>query len=115
MRIRSVIRGISTAVPCDEVDRCQICQFAFSEQNKHPPKMFVATTYSAEVNMVTYDDVISGQAKVPFTERPAWISAQEEDQIHSILRDLVSSEQKPEKKQTNKHYTAIKRIPHKFI
>ena len=28
-------------VPCENVEKCQICQFAFSQQDMHPPRMYV--------------------------------------------------------------------------
>ena len=139
-------------IPCEDSERCQICQFAFQEQDMHPPKMYVASTRDgaknggtvhppvparagpvshhrngtdgsagavgstdllgddAEIKMVTYEDVITGRARVPFTERPAWISVQAEDQIHQLLTGLIKNGQKPEKKQTNRHFTQLKKM-----
>ena len=100
-------------VTCENPEKCQICQFAYKEQDKHPPRMFIgytATHPPSSINMVSYDDVITGKVKVPFIERPAWISVQNEDNAHSIVTDLISKGQKPEKKQTNRHFTTVKRM-----
>ena len=160
-------------VPCENVEKCQICQFAFSQQDMHPPRMYVNNidgstpsisgtvhppapveaggvtchyngtfgsaavlgsadpgtcvvptaqhhrctqpnlvdqAYLCTVAVVTYDDVASGKVRLPFVERPAWISVQREDQVHALLTSLVEKGQKPERKQTNKHFTVLKRM-----
>ena len=100
-------------VPCDNPDKCQICTFAFQQQELNPPKMFIGSVSSmppSSVNTVTYEQVLSGQVRIPFIERPAWISVQKEDQVHSLLTELLEHGQKPEKKKTNKHFTSLKRM-----
>ncbi len=101
-------------IPCENSDQCQICQFAFKEQDMHPPKMFIASVEEGNkstVNMVTYEDVINGKMRVPFTERPAWVSVQADDQVHDMLSGLIKRGQKPEKKrqtgtlQSSRNYT----------
>ena len=99
--------------------------FAFKQQDSHPPRMFVGAVCDEGVDPlpgitaearpptvynITYEQVVTGQVKVPFIERPAWISVQSEDQVHSMLAQLIKQGQKPEKKKTNKHFTSLKRM-----
>ena len=80
---------------CNE-PRCQICKY-MSEQcliGEH-----------CVVNNVTVQDILSGSARLPLTEKPAWLQIQKEDDTHNRLFKLISSGGlQPEKKlrgQTN--------------
>ena len=67
---------------------CQIC-------------LFIRQTEDSVVNRVTPQDVLSGQQKLPFTSRPAWVSIQSECQDLRRTHAYLHQGTRPSKKLTN--------------
>ena len=116
-------------IPCENRDKCQLCNYAFSLQDHAPANMFIAritvdemesrsasfpfaeeTSTTAFIARVTVDDIESGSVRIPFSERPSWIKIQEDDLVHKQLKDLILNGQTPVKKKTGKHFTLLKRL-----
>jgi hypothetical protein len=76
-------------LPCNE-SRCQICKY-MTEQ--------CIIGEQCNVNSISVQDILSGSAKIPLTEKPAWVSVQKNDDMHKRLYKLITSGGlQPEKK-----------------
>lgn len=65
---------------CDE-KRCQICKYMNDQ----------CTIGENCVNSVSVQDILAGTARLPLTEKPAWIQVQKEDDMHNRLFKLIRS------------------------
>ena len=77
--------GSRNPQPCSE-KRCQICKF-MSEQCQIGESCVNKTT----VNSVSVSDILSGSARLPLIEKPAWLQIQKDDDTHNRLYKLITS------------------------
>ena len=74
---------------CSFGKNCQVCIFAFNltgptaQELAHPAEV---TIPDAEVLGVTINDVLSGPAIIPYTQRPGWLDIQQENKVLKKLR-----------------------------
>ena len=87
---------------CSE-QRCQICQFS-SKLEK------VGDNINPTVNSVKVDEILNGEIKMPFNQKPAWLKVQNDDRVHRMLLNLIRTSQVTEPKKTNGDYTTLKRL-----
>ena len=81
-------------------DRCQICNFAKEWQD--------IGDNSADIRSISIEDIKSGKALMPMTQKKVWRSIQMKDPIHCKLRDLIQTRQLPEAKKRNGDSTKLK-------
>ena len=87
--------------PCNFPKTCQICRYLHETVS-------IANDIPAIAYPITVEDIISGQAAMPFLQRAAWKTAQHNDPACSILMKLIQLGQQPEPKKTKGPYTAVK-------
>ena len=60
------------------------------------------------MNSVQIQDFLSGSLSIPFTQRQSWLDAQNRDQTHIFLKQLIRISLAPEKKKTKNENTKLK-------
>ena len=93
-------------VKCKE-DRCQICVF-----NKEWTNI---GDNCAAIRTVTVEEIMSGQATIPYHQRKTWKEMQDNCAVHIKLRNLIISGALPEKKKTNGPNTKLKYLHNLFM
>ena len=81
-------------------ERCQICRFVNEQVN--------IGDNTAKLNSIHIGDVMSGKLPTPFLQRKSWIEAQQKDQTHITLVDLIKNAQSPERRKTGNENTKLK-------
>ena len=79
---------------------CQICKFVNLEAS--------VGDNVAKLNAIQFHEVMSGSVSIPFTQRQAWIDAQNRDKTHILLKNLINLSQAPDKKKTKDENTKLK-------
>ena len=79
---------------------CQICKFVNQQAD--------IGDNAANINSVQIQDFLSGNLSIPFTQRQSWLDAQNRDQTHIFLKQLIRTSQAPEKKKTKNENTKLK-------
>ena len=90
---------------CSE-PKCQICKFV-SEQVEMGDN-------TVKLNSIQIQDVMSGKAPIPFTQKQSWIDAQKRDKTHITLKNLIQNSQNPDKKKTKNENTKLKLLHNLF-
>ena len=86
-------------VKCDEA-RCQICVF-----NKDWTDI---GDNCANIRSISVEEIMSGQASIPYHQRKVWKEMQDNCPVHVKLRNLIITGALPEKKKTNGPNTKLK-------
>ena len=91
---------------CEE-KKCQVCTFVkeWTELGDRCGKL----------HMVKVEDILSGQATVPYHQRKTWKEMQDNDMVHTKLRNMIATGQLPEKKKTNGPYTKLKYLRRRLV
>ena len=96
--------------PCKE-KRCQVCHLAFEiEGTEHVPMAVASIKSDTWLRTVTVNDILSGNSRIPYTQRPAWLKCQKEDPVHRKLVYLIENGQRPEPRKTKGNSTTLKRL-----
>ena len=82
-----------------ESKSCQICKFAYK-----------LLDVGNKICTISAADIENGRINMPFIQRQAWITVQNNDRVHQELAKLIDSSQSPEKKRTNGDNTMLKRL-----
>ena len=89
-------------VHCSQPEVCQVCRFA--------REMEKVGDESSNIRHVTVEDVSSGRAVLPLTQKKPWVEQQFKDSVHEKLRRLIKIGQSPNKHKTNGEHTTLKRL-----
>ena len=85
---------------------CQICKFVQDWEE--------TGDLASTIRGVTIDDIQSGRALMPLTQRSSWKNIQFRDAVHCKLRDLITTQQLPEARKTNGLNTKLKLLHNKY-
>lgn len=93
-------------VKCDE-SRCQICVF-----NKEWTDI---GDNCAAVRSITVEEILSGQATIPYHQKKTWKEMQDNCPVHVKLRGLILTGALPEKRKTNGPNTKLKYLHNLYM
>ena len=91
---------------CKDPNICQICRFADDLAKVGDGVDFI--------RRVTVEDVMSGAALLPMTQKKTWRSIQMKDAVHEKLRHLISVGQSPNSHKTKGDFTKLKLLYNLF-